>query len=95
MATAEADPGVHAGPVFSSDSFYAARPATDAALVRHGVLAVEMETAGLYAVAAAEGVEALSVVTITDRIGFDEELSSAEREQGFVRALQIALGALA
>ena len=57
---------VHIGPVFSSDHFYLDRPAVFDALERRGTLAVEMEAAGLYAVAAAEGGEALAVLTVSD-----------------------------
>ncbi|MGP4005046.1 phosphorylase family protein [Streptomyces sp. 4N124] len=52
---AELEPAaVHTGPVFSSDHFYLDRPALFDALERRGTLAVEMEAAGLYAVACAE-----------------------------------------
>jgi purine-nucleoside phosphorylase len=94
MRDADGVGSIHVGTVFSTDSFYLSRPATNAGLVAHGVLAVEMEAAGLYAVAAAEGIQALAVMTVTDRIGDHEELSADDRERGFGRALQVALGAL-
>ncbi|SFM89577.1 purine-nucleoside phosphorylase [Streptomyces sp. cf124] len=87
-------PAVHIGPVFSSDHFYLDRPAVLDALERRGTLAVEMEAAGLYAVAAAEGAEALAVLTVSDHVRTGEALSAADRETGFDRAVRIAAAAL-
>ena len=87
-------PAVHIGPVFSSDHFYLDRPAALDALERRGTLAVEMEAAGLYAVAAAEGGEALAVLTVSDHVRTGEALSAADRETGFDRAVRIAAAAL-
>ena len=86
---------VHVGPVLSSDTFYADRPATDALLVRHGTLAVEMEAAALYATADAEGGQALAICTVSDLIGREGSLGSAERETLFDRSVALALAALA
>ncbi|WP_367325108.1 purine-nucleoside phosphorylase [Streptomyces sp. HUAS ZL42] len=85
---------VHVGPVFSTDHFYLDRPAVFEALERRGTLAVEMEAAGLYAVAAAEGGEALAVLTASDHLRTGKELSAAERETCFERAVRIAAAAL-
>ncbi|MFE7842036.1 purine-nucleoside phosphorylase [Streptomyces sp. NPDC057474] len=85
---------VHIGPVFSSDHFYLDRPAVFDALERRGTLAVEMEAAGLYAVAAAEGGEALAVLTVSDHVRTGEALSATDRETGFDRAVRIAAAAL-
>ncbi|MFF9037819.1 purine-nucleoside phosphorylase [Streptomyces sp. NPDC014892] len=87
-------PAVHIGPVFSSDHFYLDRPAALDALERRGTLAVEMEAAGLYAVAAAEGGEALAVLTVSDHVRTGEALSAADRETGFDRTVRIAAAAL-
>ena len=84
---------VHAGAVLSSDDFYADRPATNDLLVKHGTLAVEMEAAALYAVADAEGGEALAICTISDLLFRDQSLSSGEREVLFNHAVQLGLAA--
>lgn len=84
----------HIGPVFSSDHFYLDRPAVFDALERRGTLAVEMEAAGLYAVAAAEGGEALAVLTVSDHVRTGEALSAEDRETCFDRAVRIAAAAL-
>ena len=84
---------VLAGAVLSSDAFYADRPGTNELLVRHGTLAVEMEAAGLYAAADAEGGEALAIVTISDLLFRDAALPAAERELLFDRSVALALAA--
>ena len=86
---------VYVGPVISSDIFYSDRPVTNELLVKHGTLAVEMEAAGLYAVAAQEGKEALAICTISDLLFRDESLSAAEREQLFDKAVALGLAAFA
>ena len=56
----------HVGPIVTSDLFYDDdRPARWAA---RGHLAIEMETAALYTMAALRGVEALTVLTVSDTI---------------------------
>ncbi|MER5177297.1 purine-nucleoside phosphorylase [Streptomyces sp. NPDC002896] len=94
MVTEPGGGAVHIGPVFSSDHFYLDRPAVFDALDRRGTLAVEMEAAGLFAVASAEGGEALAVLTVSDHLRTGEALSSEERETYFTRALRIAAEAL-
>ncbi|WSQ11946.1 purine-nucleoside phosphorylase [Streptomyces sp. NBC_01231] len=87
-------PRVHIGPVFTTDHFYLERPALFERLEAHGTLAVEMEAAGLYATAAAEGGRALAVLTVSDHVRRAEALTPAERETDFDRAVTIAATAL-
>ncbi|MFF7276394.1 purine-nucleoside phosphorylase [Streptomyces griseorubiginosus] len=84
----------HIGPVFTTDHFYLERPALFERLEAHGTLAVEMEAAGLYATAAAEGGQALAVLTVSDHLRHAEALTPAERETDFDRAVTIAATAL-
>lgn len=86
---------VYVGPVISSDIFYSDRPLTNELLVKHGTLAVEMEAAGLYTVAAQEGRQALAICTISDLLFREESLSAAEREQLFDRSVALGLAAFA
>ncbi len=86
---------VYAGAVLSSDAFYADRPQTHELLVKHGTLAVEMEAAALYAVADAEGGQALAICTISDLLFRDASLSADERELLFDRSVQLGLAAFA
>jgi purine-nucleoside phosphorylase len=84
---------VHVGLVFSSDSFYAARPELTQRMVDYGVLAVEMEASALYTLAAKYDRRALAICTVSDHIVTGEETSSQEREQTFGPMVEIALTA--
>lgn len=90
---AVAAPEAHVGLIFSSDSFYASRPELIARMVDYGVLAVEMEAAALYTLAAKFGRRALAICTVSDHIVTGEETSALEREQTFGRMVEIALTA--
>ncbi len=83
----------HVGGIYSSDTFYDERADLNEAMVRHGVLAVEMETAELYILAARYGVRALSVLTISDHLITGEDLPSEERERSFGEMVEVALEA--
>jgi purine-nucleoside phosphorylase len=85
--------GVHVGLIYSSDSFYAARPELAARMVEYGVLAVEMEASALYTLAAKHGRRALAICTVSDHIVTGEETTSQEREQTFGTMVEIALQA--
>jgi purine-nucleoside phosphorylase len=84
---------VHVGLIFSSDSFYAARPELTRRMVDYGVLAVEMEASALYTLAAKYERRALAICTVSDHIVTGEETSSQEREQTFGTMVEIALTA--
>ncbi|QBR91897.1 purine-nucleoside phosphorylase [Nocardioides euryhalodurans] len=90
---AAAAPEAHVGLIFSSDSFYAARPELVARMVDYGVLAVEMEASALYTLAAKHGRRALAICTVSDHIVTGEETTSQEREQTFGRMVEVALTA--
>ncbi|KPP87429.1 MAG: purine nucleoside phosphorylase [Rhodobacteraceae bacterium HLUCCO07] len=83
----------HVGGIYSADAFYDERPDLNEEMTRHGVLAVEMEAAELYTVAARFGVRALAVLTVSDNLLRQEALSSAERERSFGDMVEIALEA--
>jgi purine-nucleoside phosphorylase len=55
------------------------------------IIGIEMEAAGLYAVAAEHGVRALALLTVSDHIRRGEHLSSDERQTSFDRMIRIAL----
>lgn len=81
-----------AGNVLSSDQFYEEDILEYKKWSEYGVLCVEMETAGLYTIAAKHGVQALSILTVSDSLVTGEHLPSKEREQSFSRMVKIALG---
>lgn len=84
---------VHVGGILSGDAFYDQRPDIGQEFARHGVLAVEMEAAELYTVAARHGVRALAILTISDHLLTDEALPAADRERSFGDMIEIALEA--
>ena len=60
-------------------------------LVQHGILAVEMETAALYLLAAAAGVQGLGIFTVSDHLITNERVPAQERETTFNDMVKIAL----
>ena len=81
---------VHVGGVFTSDSFYDDLEAWKR-YAAHGVLAVEMETTGLYTLAAKFGVEALTILTVSDSLVSRVEDSSEVRERSYTQMMEVAL----
>lgn len=83
--------GVKVGNVLSSDFFYEDDPEGWRLWNKYGVLAVEMETAELYTLAARYGVKALAILTVSDSLVTGEATSSEEREKTFTDMIEIAL----
>lgn len=81
----------HVGNVLSSDVFYNADADASARWQRLGVLAVEMETAGLLANAAAAGVKAMGMFTVSDHLLTKAETTPQERQTAFTSMMEIAL----
>lgn len=82
--------GLHVGNILSSDRFYN-EELDKQKLADYGVLAVEMEAAGLYALANKYQRQALAICTISDQILTGEETSAQEREQTFTDMMEVAL----
>jgi purine-nucleoside phosphorylase len=74
---------VHVGNIFTADLFYTPQPELFKTMEELAILAVEMEAAGLYGVAAEYGKSALTVLTVSDHIKSGEQTTSAERETTF------------
>lgn len=85
-----ADLHFEVGNVYSHDAFYDESGST-MTWAKMGVLAVEMETAGLYMTAARAGKHALAICTISDSMVTGEETTSAERQTTFHAMMEIAL----
>ena len=85
---------VHVGNVFTSDLFYNPNPTLFDTLEKYGILGVEMEAAGLYGVAAEYGINALSIMTVSDHIRTGEALSAELRQTSFNDMVEIALAML-
>jgi purine-nucleoside phosphorylase len=94
-ADAAADRGidVRVGNVHSADLFYDPRELVET-MRAMGVLALEMEAAGIYGVAAAQGARALTVATVSDHVISGEWVSPEERQQTFDDMVYIALDGL-
>ncbi len=86
---------VKTGVVHSADLFYTPVADAFAVMEKMGVLAVEMEAAGLYGVAAEHGARALTILTVSDHVGTGEQTTADERERTFDDMVRVALGALA
>ena len=84
---------VHVGLIFSSDSFYAARPELMTRMVEHGVLAVEMEASALFTVGALRGVQAGCLLTVSDIVveGEFKRITDDELRAAVDRMTRVAL----
>lgn len=84
---------MHVGNILSSDPFYSAEGCSkNDEWKRMGVLAVEMEAAGLYSVAAYAHKRALCICTISDHIYRPEDnLSAEDRQNSFTEMMEVAL----
>jgi len=81
------------GSILSSDLFYHDSENGDSYAIwrRHGILAVEMESAGLYLLAARYGVEALTLLTVSDHLLTGEHVTAEERQFNFTQMSELAL----
>ena len=84
----------HVGNLHSADLFYNTYRDSLEIWQRMGILAVEMEAASLYAIAAEERAQALAIVTVSDHLVTGEQTSSDERERTFDDMVRIALETL-
>ncbi|MDO4315134.1 MAG: purine-nucleoside phosphorylase [Oscillospiraceae bacterium] len=79
------------GQVFTADQFYNDNAGAGQMYRRFGILALEMETAGLYWTAQRLGKQALTVLTISDHIFTGESLPPEERRSSFHEMMEVAL----
>ncbi|HIP75894.1 MAG TPA: purine-nucleoside phosphorylase [Psychromonas hadalis] len=84
---------VKVGNIFSADTFYTSKPEVFDTLEKYNILGVEMEAAGLYAVAAENGAKAMCILTVSDHIRTGEKTTSDERQTSFNEMILIALDA--
>ncbi|KHD86048.1 purine-nucleoside phosphorylase [Heyndrickxia ginsengihumi] len=78
------------GNVFTADLFYNDH-ADHEKWAQHGILAIEMESAALYTLAAKFGRKALSILTVSDHIITGEETTAEERQTTFNEMIEVAL----
>lgn len=88
----EAGLNLKVGNIFTADMFYSDEEQNEK-LAKYGVLAVEMESAALYTLAAKFGRQALAVLTVSDHILTGEATTSEERQTTFKDMMVVALEA--
>jgi DeoD family purine-nucleoside phosphorylase len=87
------DTPIHVGPIVSSDLFYNPNEGQYERWSKRGVLAVEMEAAALFTVAAIRGVEAGCLLTVSDIVveGVFTRISDEELRAAVDRMTRLAL----
>ncbi|AYV66754.1 purine-nucleoside phosphorylase [Niallia circulans] len=80
------------GNVFTADMFYNDNSELEK-WAKYQILAIEMETAALYTIAAKFNRKALSVLTVSDHILTGEETTAHERQTTFNEMIEVALEA--
>jgi len=79
------------GPVVSADMFYSEDKDEWKLWAKFGCLAVEMESAELYTLAAKYNREALCILTVSDSLVTGEATTAEERQTTFTRMMEVAL----
>lgn len=79
------------GNILTSDTFYGDEPDSWKMWAAYNVLAVEMETAALYTIAAKYRKRALTLLTVSDSIVSHEATTAEERQSTFKSMMEIAL----
>ncbi|CAL4325253.1 purine-nucleoside phosphorylase [Buchnera aphidicola] len=83
---------IKVGNFFSTDSFYFPHKEKYISLLKkYNISGIDMETAGLYSVAAELNVKSVSICTVSDNILTGENLTVQEREVNFNKMIYVAL----
>lgn len=82
---------IKVGNIFSTDLFYHPDPDIFQTMKSLGILAVDMEAAGIYGVAAELGAKALTILTVSDHILKGDKLDAQERQTSFKEMMSVAL----
>lgn len=82
---------VYVGGIFTADTFYGDDPDWWKRWAAYGALVCEMETSGLYTLAAKFKVGALSMLTVSDSLVTGASSTAEQRERGFPQMAEIAL----
>lgn len=85
---------VRVGEVFATDYFYHPDPDFIERVTAMGILALDMESAALYALARHHRRRALTLLTVTDLIPSGEQASTEARQSAFGTVIDVVLGAL-
>lgn len=79
------------GNVLASDVFYDEDNKIYKSFAKFGILAVEMESYGLYLEASRARKKALTLLTVTDHFTYNKHLTSEERLLGLTKMIEVAL----
>ncbi len=82
----------HVGTVLTSDTFYDENTESWQKFAEYGVLAIEMETAALYTLAAKFSRQALALFTVSDQLITQQRASAEDRQNSFDRMVELGLG---
>ncbi len=86
--------GVHVGPILTEDAFYATTPEEAREWASYGALAVEMESAAIFLLAGMRGVEAASILAVSNNVGDPELVPEEVLTRAVGRMIEVALTAL-
>ncbi|MDG2107225.1 MAG: purine-nucleoside phosphorylase [Woeseiaceae bacterium] len=86
-----ADVSHHVGNIFTSDFFYSPDSAIFETLAKYNIYGVEMEAAGIFAIAAENNIDALAICTVSDDIITGNALTADERATTFDDMILVAL----
>lgn len=81
----------HIGGCFSTDLFYQPNDEYLSFMQNMNILAIEMETSAIYALANFYKKQALTLLTVSDHITRNTHMNTQERQNSFVDMIQIAL----
>jgi DeoD family purine-nucleoside phosphorylase len=89
-----AAPAAHVGQVVSADLFYDPEPARAANWAAAGVLAIEMEAATIFAIAAGHGLQAACILAVSDIVSTRERIGAGALEEAEAALGRAAVAAL-
>ena len=82
---------VRVGNILAADMFYNEEREEWKMWAKYGVLAVEMESAELFTIAALKGIRALSILTVSDSLVTGKKIGSKARQSSLAAMVKIAL----
>jgi purine-nucleoside phosphorylase len=85
---------IRTGNVFSSDWFYHPDETFIERVQKMGILALDMESAALYALALQHGKRALTILSVSDVIPTGERASQETRQNAFGAVIEVVLDAV-
>ncbi len=93
-AAEESGTRVHPGLIVTEDGFYATTPEEADLWAGYGALAIEMESAAIFLLAKMRGVEAGTVLAVSNRVGDPELVSDEVMTRAVDRMIAVALAAI-